>query len=195
MKPAQVEALAREIEMVKVMLTKLKDAKSQLPVPVRVGGDVESTPLRQQERTQERVQMRAVEQIEQFTGHKIQEGDSDMFTDVEEQLVYEGAGDEQFSHGGNCYSFDVCDHTARDVMCEAVAEHIMCHSPVEVLQARDHDVEVVKAIQQEQLKQHTAECVRADRRADRRCTSAAECRGDFDSGGARFSKMGAAPRC
>ena len=42
-----------------------------------------------------------------FTGQKIQEGDSDIFTDLEEQLVYEGAGDEQFWHGGNGYSFGV----------------------------------------------------------------------------------------
>ena len=91
----------------------------------------------------------AVKQIVRFTGQKIQEGDRDIFTDLEEQMVYEGAGDEQFWHGGNDYSFGACDYTARDVMCEAVAEHTNSHSPVEVLQARNHDVEVVKAIQQE----------------------------------------------
>ena len=76
---------------------------------------------------------------------------------VREQLVHEVSGNERLLHGGNCYSFGVYACTTRGTLCESVAEYTQSHSPVEVVQARDDDDEVVKAIPLERLQQHTVE--------------------------------------
>ena len=97
----------------------------------------------------ERVPVRQTDDVSM----QIQEGDSDMFTDLDEQLVYEVAGSERPLHGVNGYSFGVRDYTTRGMLCEAVAEQTQSRSPVEVLQAQGHDVLFVDARREALLNQ------------------------------------------
>jgi len=64
---------------------------------------------------------------------QIQEGDSDIFTDLVDTLVYEVAGSERLLRGAFGYSFGVYDYTPGCTPREAVAEYAQSHSPVVVL--------------------------------------------------------------
>jgi len=62
---------------------------------------------------------------------QVREGESEAFTDLDEDQMYQVGTNEWLLHGGDGYDFGVNDYTASGTLREAVAEHVVKNSPVQ----------------------------------------------------------------